>query len=150
MALLPEDLDPCVRAILCAFEGPTRTAIQGLFTPLIVQLDIDILLLQQKALQYNVLAAAAQITVGLLEDLLARLKAGLSVIPISLIAGCIDIGDSLLFASATIDAQTAQIEAQLQDAIRLLSYADELNLLVAQYQQYRDLFQAMLDTINLC
>lgn len=144
------DLDPCVRSIVCGLSSAARSALIAALQADIAGLDAQILLLQEKALRYDLLATAAQVTVTALEAVLAQLKAGLSIIPTALIAGCVDLGDTMVAASEYIDRTTAELETTLRDRVAVISFADELKLLIAKYQKYRDLFQAIIDTVNLC
>lgn len=143
-------LDPCVRAILCGLSNATLNAIKGLINAQVAIVTAQIAIITAKLLKYDILATAAQAGANIVLGKIEEIRAAASLIPLTLIAGCLDLGNLNLSIQQTIDAFVADFEVFVADAIRLLSFIDELNLLKLAYQEVLDLYQAVLATISLC
>jgi hypothetical protein len=143
-------LDPCVRIILCGLSNAVLQSLRALITPQLAVIQTQITTLTAQALKYDILAKATQALANVVIGKIQEIKAGASLIPLALIAGCTPLGDLNLGIQQSIDQLTASFEAFVQDATRMLSFVDELNLAIASLTEIQNLFQEILQTISTC
>lgn len=143
-------LDPCVRAILCGLSNAALAGVKSLITTQLAFVTAQLALITAQLAQYNILATAVQASANFVEGQIQDIRAAANLIPLQLISGCVGLGDLNLSINADIDKATAQFEAFVADATRILSFIDELNLVKEALQQEIDLYNAILSTISLC
>lgn len=143
-------LDPCVRIILCGLSNAVLQAIRGLVQAQLAIVSAQIIALEAQVARYNILANAVQAGANIVVGEIQQIKATANLVPLALIAGCADLGDLNIGINQTIDNFTAGMEAFVQDATRMLSFVDELNLAIASLQATQTLFNEVLATISTC
>lgn len=154
MALLDattlEDLNPCVRQILCGLSSATIQALSIFLDAQILLIQSEIAVIEAQILQYDVLAAGVGVLKTLALSAIETFSAALNFVPFRLIANCVDLGDFSLSVRADVDRAIADTTRVLDDAQRLLSIANELRALKAELLKVVALYQALKATLALC
>lgn len=145
-----EDLNPCVRAVLCALSGTVLRSLNGLITVQIAQLEAQVLVFEAQLLQYDILAIPVQAAADIARSAISEVRNSALLIPIELIAGCFDLADFNQGLRRSLDFLTAELDSTLGNLTRLLSYRDELAAIVEELNGLIDQFQDIIGTIETC
>lgn len=145
-----EDLNPCVKQILCTLGDAALRSVQGLIDGQTALVQAQIVQYQQQALQYDVLGIPVQAAQAAAQAIVDEVKSSIFLIPLNAIANCADLGDFNLGLTQTIDVANSAAEDFLGEATRLLSYGDELNALINDLNNIIDQFTDIRSVIDQC
>lgn len=145
-----EDLDPCVKQILCSLSDAALRSIQILIDGQVALIQAQIVVFQTQILQYDVLGIPIQVAQQAAQAIVDDVKESISFLPLNAVAGCIDLGDFNLNLTQSIDVATSVANDFLNEATRLLSYGDELRGLVNDLNETIDQFTDISSVIDEC
>lgn len=143
-------LDVCVRNILCALSAPVLGALSGIIQTQRAALTAQITGLQTQILRLDVAAAPLEAGRVILNQSLGQLRAAASLVPLSLIEGCGDLGQLNINLVASIDQKTAELNETVDELTRVVSFRDELQTVVDEYTAIIEQFDEILLTIQEC
>jgi len=144
------DLSPCVRQILCALSQPLRNALTAQLTLARSELQAQLVILQAKVAQYEVLAVGARIVAAVAQAALAQVQAAANLLPLSLISNCTDLGDVNVSVRQNIDRVSQDLVVATQKLTRVLSVSDELADAINVINEQISLLNAVLDAAGAC
>jgi len=147
---MANSLPPCVATILCGLSSAALNALQTIINGQIALLQAQIAIYQAQILQYDILAIPVEATRAAAQTILDKVKQSSTLIPINIIASCVPIGDFKVNLMESLNAATSAIDDVAFEAIRLLSFRDDLNAIVAQMNIMIVQFTDIRDVIKAC
>ena len=143
-------LNPCVRSILCALSGAVLGAVSSVIDTQIAALTAQITALQSQLLVLDVATLPVELSRNIALSVLASARGVAQLVPVELVAGCLDLGEFNFDLVTSIDAATAEVNDLVDDLNRLLSYKAELAALVAEYEGIIEQFNEVKLVIQEC
>lgn len=144
------DLDTCVRTIICGLSSATLSVLDQIFATYQAQIQLQILFLQSELSKLDILAAPVVLANEAAQSLLSQVRAAANLLPMSLIAGCTQFSDVNLAIRQNIDRISADAQVVATDLTRLLSMRDEVSALINELNTVLDLYAAIRAQISLC
>lgn len=141
---MADDLDPCVRAILCALSAPLRAAIRGALDTAIALMTVELGVVRALLLQAQIITAPIDVARSALQLVKDGFTGSLSLLPGELFAGCPDLGDLSIGFSLDTAKFTQFLDAKLLEMRDLLAYVDELVADVDRIETEIALYQAIV------
>lgn len=143
-------LNPCVKQILCALGQATLNALNTLIVAQIARIDAQIAVFKAQILALDVLILPLQAVKSIAEAAVQAARQSLGLVPLSLIAGCVDLGDFNINLVQTLEDKNAELQDTLTDINRKISIREDLNALVAELDAIREQFADIRVTIAEC
>lgn len=147
---MADELNPCVRTILCGLSSATLAVLDGYLTQAITTADAYVVQLQAHLAILGITTLPVQATEAAAQQVLSSARAIAGLIPLGLISGCTNLGDMNVNISRFIDQATAEVSRVADDANRLLSLVEEVNLLIDQWQALKEQFEQIKAVIAAC
>lgn len=143
-------MDPCVKAILCALSPPVISALQALIAPYrvlvsgwIVAIEAQLAIIDLWLVPFYAGQAAAQ-------AVLDASRATARLLPVTLIAGCAELGDLNMSVEKVIAPTVADVQAWLAEMQRYVSLREELAALREEYQALEAFLDELLNELEGC
>lgn len=143
-------IENCVKSIICGLSTAVQNALRALLNAYIAQFDVLIAGYEAKLIYLNILTAPVQVVAGFVEAAIQDARAGANLIPFDLAEGCIGIGDINLAIQDNLNAILASAINIETDLNRMLSFKDEVEAAIADVKRLRDLYVALISTIDTC
>ena len=136
-------LNACVRTILCSLSKPVIKAIDNAISVQILFLQEQIIVLQAQIAAMQVQIIPLKFVRGLAQEVVRRALGVTQLLPLEIIADCADLGDFNINVSQTIERFLGDALAAIDEVTRLISFQQELQLVVDEIQgiiaQYKDI-----------
>ena len=143
-------LEACVREILCGLSAATLGAVSSIINAQRAILQAQVAALQAELLVLDVATLPLQVAREAALTALNTARSAITIVPLDLIAGCADLGDFNIGIDASLNAATGAVVDIIDDLNRLLSFREELNLLISEFNATIDLFDEVLLVIQEC
>ena len=143
-------LNQCVKQILCGLSDAVLRSIQGIIDGQVAILEAQIVIIQTQLIQYDVLAIPVEATRDIAQAAIDAVRQSVTLVPLNLISNCVDLGNFNLNLSQSLDLATSTLDEVAFEAIRLLSYRDELNGLVNEINGTIEQFTDIRGVIDEC
>jgi len=143
-------LNPCVKQILCALSAPVLAALNAVISSQIALLRAQIVAAQAQLLALDITTAPLELARNIAQGLIDQAKAAATLVPFELIAECADLGDFNVNFVESLDALTADLNDIVDDLQRLLSFKEELQLLVNELEEVIEQFEGIQAVIEEC
>lgn len=140
----------CLEQILCGLSGAVLGALDTVLAAQRAQLQAQIAALEAEILVLDVATLPVEAARSGALALLNQARAASGFIPLDLIAGCAALGDFNVSLDGALAAATRQVNDLVDDLNRLLSYREELKLLVLKFTQTIEVFAQIELTIQEC
>jgi hypothetical protein len=144
------DLNPCVKAILCGLSSAALNALQAVIDGQVALIQAQIVVYQTQLLQYDVLAIPVEVAQQVAQSYIDKVRNSAILLPLNLITECVDLGDFNLNLQQSIDVALATADDLAYEAIRLLSYRDDLNAIVQELNAALTQFTDIKAVIGEC
>jgi len=125
----------CVHTILCTLSTAALAALDKVVDAQMIQLQLAVTVAQAKILKYDILLIPVQAANTIAQAALDQLKSAANLVPSDLINGCVDFGNITLEMQRAVDQIAGPLNDITQDLTRLLSFREELNALVEEYNK---------------
>lgn len=140
----------CVTEVLCALGQPAVEGIKAVIQGQITAAEGLLAAVRAQLLAYDVALVPVTALQATADGILQTLEGYAALLPVSVVQGCVPLGDLNLGLAALIEPKTDEVRAFLDRLKKLLSFRDELAdleaFLVAQVQSLGDVLLAL----NLC
>lgn len=143
-------LDDCVKEILCTLSIPVLNALSNAITLVETEVNTQLTAITAQLLGLDIAVAPVNASLGLAEELLDQFRVVGTLIPVSTMEECVDMGDVVVGIDDVANRATAAVREFKQDAIRTLSYRDELVELQTTLNQFQLDLSDVRDFINQC
>lgn len=150
MARFTENLNPCVRQVLCGLSKSVREALRALIAAQVAILQVQIAQLEAYSAYLDVLTLPVSAASSLAEQFIQQVKSAAQVIPLDLIGTCVDVGNLNRAIEDTLNTALQDVNVLTNDLNRLLSFSDEVGALIDDLNETLNLYNAILDIIDLC
>ncbi len=145
-------LDPCVKTILCTLSDSVLNTLKSLIDGQVALLQAQIVQFQTQVLQYDVIAIPVQAASTVAVSIINEVRSSAALVPLQVIsaAQCVDLGDFNLDLQQSIDQTLSVAEDFVFEAVRLLSFRDELNAIIAEFNAIITQFTDIQSIIDEC
>ena len=147
---MADQLNPCVKSILCALSTPVLNAIQGIISAQKAVLQTQIAAIQLQLLQYDLAALPIEAANAAAQTMLSQVKQVSTLVPLNMVAECLDLGTFNQNLVSSLDFVSAYASQMSFEAIEFLTYRDELNGIIAKMNNTIDQFDLVNDVIDQC
>lgn len=143
-------MDRCVKKILCGLGAAVVGALDAIFEGQINALTAIVVSIKAQIVVYDMGTFPLVIARNTIEIVLEKARSIATLVPLELIAECADLGDMNISLVASIDDLSAEATDVIDDLTRLLSYKEELELLVREYEDIISQFSDLRTAIQEC
>jgi hypothetical protein len=143
-------LDQCVKEIICTLSSAALSSLNVLIDGQKSLLQAQITQYQTQLLQYDLIAPAIQASRDAAQLIVDEARSITNFIPLNIIADCVDLGDFYVNISGGIDLAIAYADDLTFEATRLLSYRDELNAIISEFNETIDQLTDIQRIISEC
>lgn len=147
---MADELNPCVKQILCSLSDSALRSVQGLIDGQIAIVEAQIATYQVQLLQYNILSLPVVAAQQAAQSIVDKVRESAFLIPLNAISQCVDLGDFNLNLQQSIDVALSVTNDFLYEATRLLSYSEELNFIINELNNSIDQFTNISAIIDQC
>lgn len=143
-------LDQCVKEIICTLSNAALNSLNSLIDGQKSLLQAQITAYQTQLLQYNIIAPAVQASKDAAQLVVDKARSITNLIPLNLISECVDLGDFYVNISGMTDLTIGYADDLAFEAVRLLSYEDELNAIINEFNETIDQLTEIQLIIDEC
>lgn len=143
-------VESCVKVILCGLGQAALGALQGIIEAQVTALQAQKSILTSQLLALDVAKIPVEAGFAAATAIIDEVRSAGNLVPINIIAGCADLGDMMTRINDTIDQTLAEAETIKNDAVSLLSFAEELAALNNEIDDTLALYQDVLDVLSTC
>ena len=143
-------LENCVKLILCGLSQAALGALQGIIQTQVAALQGQKAILTSQLLVLDVAKLPVEAGFAAATAIIDEVRSVGNLVPINIIAGCGDLGDMMTSINDTIDLSLAEAETIKNDAVSLLSFAEELAALNNEIDDTLALYQYSRDILSTC
>jgi hypothetical protein len=143
-------LDACVKSVLCTLSTPILSALRGTVQAQIAQVQSVLGILQARSLTLGIQLIPIELARDAANAVLQESQSIANLLPLSLIAGCGDLGRVRQNLNAAVEQATSGVNDLADDATRALSLKDETDAQIAELNAQLAEFNELVGTIDDC
>lgn len=143
-------VEACVTEILCGLGNAAVGAISGVLQDQLTAAEAGLGLVKAQILQLDVLLAPLTAVQGVAVGTLEQIEGYAQLVPNSIMADCVGLGDLNLGLVQIVEPVTDQVRAFLDKVTRALSFKDELEDLERTLQAQVDALRDIIAALALC
>ena len=153
MAVTVDLTTTCVRVLLCGLSSAAQTALRALVESQRAVVNAQLVAAEAKLIALAPEVAGLEAARALVAEAVSVTTDVAGLVPVSLIAGCVQLGDftqSLVAISGALSSEANLALLVFDDLTRALALRDELSQLITQLNTVLDGFTLILNTLDLC
>lgn len=145
-----DELNPCVKELLCGLNKAAQTAIRSAIGIIILQIETQITALNAYLIYLNILTAPLNLVNKSIKQVAQELRSLANIIPLPFLASCLDLTEVVTRFNVAFESDLAYIDRIVAETNRYLSLKDEVEAVIADLQAGLDVLKQIDLVIGAC